>query len=124
MAVSISDWEANVASIDRASEIGLRFCASRKYYLAYHSSKSLVGEVVYGEQGSHERLIRTLLEAFVSDDNSVEYRKLGYKLRAAKTLRAKADYELEKDFTSTDMAQLEGHIDYILTSISKLKAVA
>lgn len=125
MPVTIEEWKKHTQSLSTNSEIEARCFAARYYYVAYHSVSTLVdGLMEGGKGGMHEQLIYTLVNGFSSEPNSKEYKKVGYKLSAAKALRAKADYKLEIDFLDTDLELLRNHVDIIISSVEKLSKAA
>jgi hypothetical protein len=125
MPVTIEEWKEHSDAINQDSEIGLRCFAARYYYVAYHSANSLIdGTMANASGGMHEQLIHTLIEGFVSESESIEYKKVGYKLRAAKTIRAKADYKLQGNFSVDDLNLLKSYVNYIIDSVGKLRKVA
>ena len=125
MSVTLEDWSAHSKMIETKDEMGVRCSAARHYYLAYHHAKSLTEAPMYGINGGvHEQLIQTLLHGFIGETNVNDYKKIAYKLRAAKTIRAKADYNLQDNFTSGELDLLIAYVEYIEGSVAKLKNVA
>tara|TARA_E500000081_G_scaffold8007_1_gene9497 strand:- start:1269 stop:1646 length:378 start_codon:yes stop_codon:yes gene_type:complete len=125
MPVTIEEWKEHTHSLATNTEIETRCFAARYYYVAYHSVTTLVDGLMDGGKGGiHEQLIHTLVNGFTSGPNSKEYKKVGYKLSAAKALRAKADYKLGTDFSESDLELLRNHVDTIITSVEKLGKAA
>ncbi|MBY8314954.1 hypothetical protein KW543_04145 [Vibrio fluvialis] len=83
-----------------SEEIVLRNVARNSYYALFHELASIeLKSVPVTERsfGSHEQLIQQLR---ASDEE--EYRKLGLLLASLKSVRTKADYKLDKNFTDHD----------------------
>lgn len=82
---------------DDKSEIEYRCCARSAYYSLFHYFKS-IADTIPGSYdtslGSHERVIRKLLDS--NDDN---HKKYGAALSSYREVRVKADYKIDKSFT-------------------------
>lgn len=82
---------------DDKTEIEYRCCARTAYYTLFHHFKSIADSLPGGYDttlGSHERVIRKLL-----DSPNDEHKKYGAALSCYREIRVKADYRLEKNFT-------------------------
>ena len=101
------------------SEIRLRNAARNSYYALYHKLSELkLPSISKSEQnfGSHELLIQNLRK---SDNN--EYRQLGLKLAAIKTIRTQADYKLTQKFSSHDAHATLRKVERIFDELSVKK---
>jgi uncharacterized protein (UPF0332 family) len=125
MSVTLDEWNQHTKNIEVTDEISCRCSASRHYYVAYHKAKGLIDAPISGiSAGVHEQLIQTLLNGFSGEKNVKDYKVIAYKLKAAKTLRAKADYSLDVDFTDSELETLVGYVDFILEAVEQLKQAA
>ena len=80
----------------RTSEVDLRNAASRAYYATYHRCRPIAVSVglAAGTTSVHSALIDTLTKSLDRKLKSV-----GYMLDQCRGLRAKADYQIESDFS-------------------------
>ena len=99
MAVTPHDLMKGAERISQdISETGRRNVASRAYYAAYHACLPIaerMGLTAMPSNSKHASVIHTL-------SASRKTKALGYILRAMRTLRNWADYELEIDFPEED----------------------
>ena len=89
------------------TEVFQRAAASRAYYAAFHFcapiARSLPLGLPNGRLGTHQRVIRALIRFDGSPRGQrKQVRFLGHRLRQARDLRSRADYELQRDFTASD----------------------
>lgn len=85
-------------------EVDYRNAASRAYYSIYHICQESLGKLPnlpHNVGATHQKLILDLLS---HPDEKV--RTLGRKLRQMKTLREKADYQLQVKFSRYEATQL------------------
>ena len=88
----------------RPDEVSQRAAASKAYYFAFHTCKSLLREIRTGPElgGPSHRAVIAELTRFNSPSNPNLNRKvngLGYMLAQLSDLRSVADYELDEDFS-------------------------
>lgn len=103
------------------SEIRLRNVARNSYYALYHKLSELnISNISKSEQnyGSHELLIQNLRK---SDNN--DYRKLGLKLAAVKTIRTQADYKITRNFSLHDAQTTLRKVERIFDELAAQKEV-
>jgi len=85
---------------DDKSEVEYRCCARTAYYSLFHHFKK-VADSIPGDYdkslGSHERVIRKLL-----DSSDEQHRKYGVALGNYKEIRVKADYKINVSFSKTE----------------------
>ncbi|VAX16429.1 hypothetical protein MNBD_NITROSPINAE03-1683 [hydrothermal vent metagenome] len=112
MPVTPNDFLLSAEELIKGSrEIDFRNSASRAYYSCYLECRSFaekLPEVPTGEGGAHMKVIRKFKEHIVKDE-SREYdeavRKIGYQLIQVKSLRTKADYYIDGDYSRKDAEQ-------------------
>lgn len=105
-----------LAENPKSLEIDLRNAVSRAYYAAFHACNSSVNLKEYENTGSHENLIRSMLD---SSDN--ELVALGLQLRKCKIKRHKADYKLNQSVLIGETNQVITECSKILDAISSDK---
>jgi uncharacterized protein (UPF0332 family) len=112
MSVSSTDIIGLAKTLQSGSmdEVQQRAVVGRAYYAAYHDCKTwhdaLQSPGSAGiDGGVHARLIAALTNPTVRGDDALKSKKRGYRLRALKTLRAKADYELNETVTVDEAKQ-------------------
>lgn len=80
-------------------EVERRVTASRIYYAAFHKcrpmarAKGLFTDI----EGSHAQVIEALTRG-----GDMTLKRIGYKLRQCRDARARADYDIDEDFTLDD----------------------
>lgn len=97
---------------DGKSEIEYRCCARTAYYSLFHHFKDIADQLPGGYDnslGSHERVIRKLLES-----SNADHKKYGAALSSYRSVRVKADYRIEKNFTKGDAYQVLRYMEKTL----------
>lgn len=85
---------------ENKSEVEYRCCARTAYYSLFHHFKSIADSLPGGYDkslGSHERVIRKLL-----DSSNAQHQKFGVALSNYKDIRVKADYRIDVSFSKND----------------------
>lgn len=99
MAVKASDFIAVAeACVQLGSEIGYRNAVARSYYAMYHQVLDLLAEQPYQKNGVgvHSSLIQYLQNPSPEEEcDRTNLKRLALMLKAAKTNRVKADYNLD-----------------------------
>jgi len=96
-------------------EVDYRSAVSRAYYSAFHACRTLLKNIpnLPGSIGtSHQRVIDELLSHSDKQINS-----LGNKLKVARDLRQKADYQLERAFSRYEASRLLSQVQKILSEV-------
>lgn len=120
----------NLASelTDETNECRLRCAASRVYYSIFHKCRIFADnnnlpKTQNANVGSHEEVIQRYL--LFSDDadhsNQIEVRRIGRVLRNMKTIRKKADYNLDDEFTIGRVEEILGFLDTINETFEKIR---
>ncbi|MDU6442910.1 MAG: hypothetical protein E6559_24020 [Pantoea sp.] len=85
---------------DDKTEVEYRCCARTAYYSLFHHFKLIADSIPGGYDkslGSHERVIRKLL-----DSTDAQHRKYGVALSNYKDIRVKADYRIDVNFSKSE----------------------
>lgn len=85
---------------DNKSEVEYRCCARTAYYSLFHHFKKIADSIPGGYDsslGSHERVIKKLLES-----SNEQHRMYGVALGNYKEIRVKADYKINVSFSKGD----------------------
>ena len=113
MSVEPSDFlDASKRIIENNIEICFRNAASRAYYAAFHSCKTIAPETPYGG-ATHQKVIDDLIE-------DPAFRALGYMLKQCKAIRTRADYKLDDDFLKRDADLCISQSEKIMSRCSDL----
>lgn len=80
-------------------EVERRVAASRIYYAAFHECRPMAqARGLFADvEGSHAQVIEALTRG---GDRTLK--RIGYKLRQCRDARARADYDIDEDFTLDD----------------------
>ena len=100
---------ANVTLADvKANEFSYRNAASRAYYAAFHccyAERSKCPELKDDEiRGSHDKLYARFESLPLSDENNT-LKAMAYVSKMMKTVRHKADYHIDTNFSKSDSEQ-------------------
>lgn len=105
------DIKSRSISPKALEEVCYRSSASRAYYSVFHKARILADEILPNytmQEATHSHLESKLKSAsvhnvFVLDQENIsKVKSLSYMLKAIKTLRVKADYHTDLDFTEND----------------------
>ncbi|MCS6119613.1 hypothetical protein G3444_11920 [Shewanella baltica] len=109
MAVTASDFLDTAKQFaESKTEIGFRNCISRAYYGSYHKVLCTITHPVpkYATGGVHHRLVQHLqAKSNCEPFDTIEMRKLSYKLKLGHENRCLVDYELSEVFIDEVFAQ-------------------
>lgn len=90
---------------DGAREIDHRNAISRAYYSAFLTCRNFTGEIrrTSDDRGSHDAYINFFIKnRSMNDEADKLHIRIGHKLRNAKDLRTRADYNLDATCTDND----------------------
>jgi len=98
--------EASHEEVEQAAEALVRASASRAYYAAYHTAKTIGDKLPQGSDGGvHQRMIDGMINQSFSgqaglfdSDTARKIVALGYKMNQIKAIRFRADYALDQAF--------------------------
>jgi uncharacterized protein (UPF0332 family) len=112
MSVSAVDLMGLAKTLQAGStdEVQQRAVVGRAYYAAYHDCHAWHAALpspgsAGTDGGMHARLVSALTNPTVRGDDAMKSKKRGYRLRALKTLRTKADYALADTLTEAEAKQ-------------------
>ncbi len=127
MSIEISDllkYARTLANKEDCGEVVYRTAASRAYYSAYHGalffSESFLpkGEAKRGEgKGVHQRLISRFLDHQKPGNEGTTHNSIadiGRLLKNLKSVRSKADYNLESNFPQSESMEAIARSERIL----------
>jgi len=112
--------------IKGSREIDFRNSASRAYYSCYLECRSFaenLPEVPISKGGAHGKVIEKFTERLIKEETQgydKAIRSIGHMLNQAKTLRTKADYDIDKDYSREDAGQTIGVAKRIENKIQSL----
>lgn len=91
-------------------EVERRVTASRSYYAVFHKCRPMAqAQGLFADvQGSHAQVIEALTRG-----RNRKLKGIGYKLRQCRDVRARADYEIDEDFTLDDAQTLREECEEI-----------
>ena len=97
-AEQLREWATNAEG--GRSEVERRIVASRHYYATFHKCRPLAeARGLFTDVGGvHAQVINALTR----EPADRRLQSIGYKLRACRNERAKADYAIDEDFTEVD----------------------
>ena len=96
-------------------EVDYRSAVSRAYYSAFHACRTLLKNIPNLSDNigtSHQKVIDELLS---HSDKQIS--SLGNKLKVARDLRQKADYQLENPFSRYEASRLLSQVQKILSEV-------
>ena len=93
-------------------EVERRVTASRSYYAAFHKCRPMAqAQGLFADvQGSHAQVIEALTRG-----HDRKLKRIGYKLRQCRDVRAQADYDIDEDFTLDDAQTMREECEEIWT---------
>jgi uncharacterized protein (UPF0332 family) len=113
MSITASDIVTHAKALQaNGSEAEQRNVMSRAYYAAYHDCNAWhralptpgsVGTAAAG--GVHSQLIAVLSNPMVKGRDATRSKMRGYRLKALKMIRTKADYQLEESIETSEAPQ-------------------
>lgn len=101
---------------NRSEEIGLRTSVSRGYYAGYHQAlriSRLCPQVSSFDLGNHAALIHQLKSVQKNILGAQSIRTIAAYLTRSRDLRVKADYELSKTVSTSDVRACMGYAENI-----------
>lgn len=107
MTVSSTDFlDFATDSVKDNTEIANRMAVGRSYYAMYHRVLALLTKPPYGSTngGSHQALVDYLQRSKEEPFDSFKLRRLAIYLTQGKTLRHVADYDLDSDDITNEVA--------------------
>lgn len=122
----IFDHARQIYDVNNCDEIQSRLLINRAYYSAYNHvlgevENRLFYEIDESNPSVHQRLIRTFLNINLRDAGKNKIAaQVSTKLRQAKFLRSKADYELQATIHRNDVEHIFGLTEAIYDLIESL----
>lgn len=122
----IFDHARQIYDVNNCDEIQSRLLINRAYYSAYNHvlgevENRLFYEIDKSNPSVHQRLIRTFLNINLRDAGKNKIAaQISTKLRQAKFLRSKADYELQATIHRNDVEHIFGLTEAIYDLIESL----
>ena len=119
-AEQLREWAAKAQA--GPSEVKRRIVASRHYYATFHKCRPLAeARGLFPHVGGvHAQVIDALTRTPV--DRTLQ--SIGYKLRACRDERGKADYDINDDFTEVDGQAMERECEAIWELVDRAEPTA
>lgn len=98
-------------------EVERRVTASRTYYAAFHKCRPMAQRqgLFADTEGSHAQVIQALTR-----NRDSKLKSIGYRLRQCRDARARADYDINEDFTSDDAQTMRDECEGIWATAEQM----